>query len=159
MIVNNESDQEHFLSVKRHIEKVQYNCGLVAEALKEEPKFARTLIANSYLHDNSKFYGIEWHYLRQDVKESNPKLFEMALEQHQQTNPHHPEYWAGGIREMPSIYLAELACDWKTRSEDLGTNLMEFVKGPAADKFGYNTKCKVYQEIKRYIDLLLEVWK
>ena len=116
---------------------------------------ARALLANSMLHDNSKFRGVEWEHLSDDSKDKNPEQFKGAVKQHQLTNPHHPEYWSG-IETMPTVYIAEMVCDWKARSGEFGTDLREWVKTKAAKRWNFTTQGRVYKEIKEYLDLLLD---
>ena len=141
----------------RHIRNVQDECELLAERLLEQGKqnLARALLANGMLHDNSKFRGVEWDYLSEDAKVKNPEQFKAAVQQHQLTNQHHPEYW-GGINSMPSVYIAEMVCDWKTRSGEFGTDLRDWVKDKAVRRWNFTTQGRVYKEIKEYLDLLLD---
>ena len=141
----------------RHIRNVQDECELLAERLLEQGKqnLARALLANGMLHDNSKFRGVEWDYLSEEAKSKNPEQFKAAVKQHQLTNQHHPEYW-GGIDSMPSVYIAEMVCDWKARSGEFGTDLREWVKEKATKRWHFTTKGRVYKEIKEYLDLLLD---
>lgn len=44
------------------------------------------------------------------------KQFEPAIRHHYQHNPHHPEYWPDGIRDMSLLDLVEMLCDWKAAS-------------------------------------------
>jgi len=37
-----------------------------------------------------------------------------ALEHHYANNPHHPEYWEGGVNDMTIVDIVELLCDWKS---------------------------------------------
>ena len=55
-------DEKPIRILLRHIRNVQDECSLLAERLIEQGKsdFARALLANSMLHDNSKFRGTEW---------------------------------------------------------------------------------------------------
>lgn len=141
----------------RHIENVKENCLLLSKKLLEEgeKEFALQLIANSYIHDNSKFSGIEWLYLEQEIKDKSPDLFKMAVIQHTTTNPHHPEYWKN-INEMPRIYIAEMVCDWKARSSEFGNDILMWIKDKATEKYNFNTSGKVYKEIKHFLDLILD---
>jgi len=97
----------------RHIDHVKDNCLLLGERLVNLGKkdMGRLLIANGFIHDNSKFYGVEWDYLNDQT--GSEELLQIAVSQHNRTNPHHPEYW-GGIEAMPSLYVAEMVCDWKS---------------------------------------------
>lgn len=142
----------------RHIRNVQDECLLLAERLIEQgkPSMARSLLANSMLHDNSKFRGIEWEYLSEDTKDKYPEQFKVAVSQHQQTNMHHPEFWSG-IENMPRVYLAEMVCDWKARSAEFGTDLREWVKDKATKRWGFTPQGRVYKDIKEYLDLLLDI--
>jgi len=150
-------EEKPIRALVRHINNVQDECALLAERLIEQGKhtFARSLLANSMLHDNSKFRGIEWEYLDESSKENNLERFQCAVEQHTRTNPHHPEYWEG-IENMPSVYVAEMVCGWKARSAEFGTDLREWVKEKATKRWGFTTQGRVYKEIKTFLDLLLD---
>ena len=102
-------------SITRHIRNVEDNCFLLGEKLilNGEVDLGKQLIANGYVHDSSKFSGIEFEFLSlNNPQEENTKLkMKLAIHQHQTTNPHHPEFWSGGIKDMPDVYLAEFVCD------------------------------------------------
>jgi hypothetical protein len=169
MTTDEQTDMKRFQKIIRHITHVQQACLLLAERLieqdqmekinsigyRENEAFARQLVANSMLHDNSKFYGIEWFYLHEDVKLVEPKLFQDAVTQHQLTNCHHPEYW-GGIKYMPTIYVAEMVCDWKARSDEFGTDLRIWIKENAVKRYEITMQGTVYKQIKNFTDLLLD---
>jgi hypothetical protein len=142
----------------RHIDNVRDSCLLLGQRLisRGEEEVGRKLIANGYRHDNSKFTGIEWLYLHDDVLESEPELFKAALFQHTHTNPHHPEFWPGGIDTMPREYKGEMVCDWHARSSEFGTDLRDWVKSKATKKFRMNNSGRTYKELKELLDLLLE---
>lgn len=116
---------------------------------------ALRLIALSYIHDNSKFFGIEWLYLNDESKEKESILFQAALEQHQKSNPHHPEYW-DSIANMPRIYLAEFVCDTIARSQEFGTDYREWLDNYLKNRQKLKPQNKTYKEIKSFTDLLLE---
>lgn len=149
----------HLQSIQRHIKEVQKNCELLAERIidkggEQNFMFGRELIANGFVHDNSKLVGVEWKYLVR-----GDDHLPLAHEQHVSTNPHHPEYWTGKgmtINEMPSIYVAEMVCDWKARSSEFGSDLRSWVKDTALDRFEIKRNGKKYKEIKSYLDLLLD---
>jgi hypothetical protein len=127
-----------------------------------EKSLGLELISNGYVHDHSKFSGIEWLYLNEESKETCPELFSAALHQHQSTNPHHPEYWqvdddiASGIKQMPRLYIAEMVCDWKARSNEFGTDLRGWIKEKAAKKWLFTFQSSEYKQIKDIVDLLLD---
>lgn len=151
------NDSKKLDSILRHINNVRDNCLILGEKLIEEGELplGLKLIANGHIHDNSKFTGIEWAYLNCETKENQPGLFFAALEQHQKTNRHHPEYWPGGIEEMPSIYLAEMVCDVKGRSEEFGSSVLDWIKDECTRKYKFSTSGRVYKEMKRFLDLLI----
>jgi hypothetical protein len=141
----------------RHVNNVREDCQLLGERLieKGEEELGRKLISNGFTHDHSKFSGLEWEYLHQDIKDSSPKMFELAALQHTTTNMHHPEYWHG-IKNVPRLYVAEMVCDWHSRSSEFGSDLREWIKDSATKKYKFTPQGKVYKEIKDLTDLLLE---
>jgi hypothetical protein len=160
MTIKPEMYLERLNTLRRHIEHVQESAYLMGERLfksdVESDKFlAHELITNVQAHDQSKFRGIEWEYLHDDVKETDPDKFMLAWEQHVKTNPHHPEYWAG-IENMPDVYIAEMVCDFKARSNEFGSDLRSWIKDVATKKFGFPTSGKIYKKIKRFVDILLD---
>jgi hypothetical protein len=151
------SDKEHLEAVQRHISNVRSACELLAQRLiaNGEDEFALALIANAMTHDQSKLHGIEWAHLRPQVAKDDPKMFTLALEAHQSTNEHHPEYW-GGLNEMPRIYIAEMVCDWYARSTEMGTGLRGWIKEDATKKYDMSLHGKAYKHIKGFVDILLD---
>lgn len=139
--------------IVRHIDGVQTACRLLGERLIDNDKadLGRLLIARGYVHDNSKFYGIEWDYLVSGDSEH----LKLAISQHNRTNDHHPEYW-GGIDLMPPLCLAEMVCDWKVRSGEFGSSLRDWVDGDASKRFKYTKGSKVYSTIMYFVDLLCD---
>jgi hypothetical protein len=83
-------------------------------------------------------------------------LFKAATYNHVHLNSHHPEFWSGGIQEMSEVALAELVADWSARSSEFGTDLKEFIKDKATDKYSMTTHSRVYKDIMRYVNLLLD---
>lgn len=143
----------------RHIRKVQDAVQILAERLiaQEETHFARKLVQRSMIHDYSKFTGIEWEYL---VKEDPHEDLEgdklaLAIHQHVMSNDHHPECW-GDINKMSDEAIAEMVCDWYVRSSESASNLRDWIKKVALDKYGINPRGKVYKKIKRFVDILLD---
>lgn len=159
-MLDDEIQEKRLQTVLRHIENVRDDCLLLGNRLIKQGKdgLGRMLIANGLIHDNSKLRGIEWEYLHPDVKETNPAAFLIAHKQHitSLSNQHHPEAWPCGINEMAPVYLAEMVCDWKARSNEFGTDLWEWIKDVAVDKYKISTSGKTYKQIKEFVDLLLE---
>ena len=154
----NDDDAKHLKSLIRHIDNVRASCLLLGERLIENGKdeLGLQLIANGHIHDASKFHGIEWEYLRDETKESHPIEFALALKHHQHVNPHHPEYWTNGIKSMPPVYLAEMVCDWKARSNEFATGLRSWIKQRAIKRWNFTVQSKEYKLIKGFVDVLLD---
>lgn len=164
-------DIKHFNKICRHINRVIYNCDTLAEQLMEieeselerntgiswnKDHIALRLMATSRIHDNSKFFGIEWLYLRDTTRQNDPDLFYTAYAQHVTTNSHHPEAWPYGIREMPNEYLCEMISDWKARSDEMATDLKQWLDGEATKKYEIQVGGNLHNKIKYLMDLLLD---
>lgn len=136
----------------QHIENVQRASRKLGEGLAGLGEFAlaRRLIQRAYKHDNSKFQGIEWTFL-----ENDNEFLKLAVQQHQQSNDHHPEYFSEGVRGMSESQLAEMVCDWYARSMEIGTDLRKWVAEVATQKYNFTLKSTTWKKIKKYIDLLL----
>lgn len=151
---------EKVRALTRHIRNVEDNCLLLGERLimNGEVELGHHLIANGFVHDASKFSGIEWDQLviGPPTKEDEGKLkLKLAIHHHNSTNSHHPEFW-GHIKNMPSVYLAECVSDWKARSEEFGTSLREWIDNDATKRFGFTEKDEVYSEIIKYVDMICQ---
>jgi hypothetical protein len=140
----------------RHIENVRDDCELLGTRLIErgEFDFGKTLIQHGLIHDNSKFEGIEW----EELNGHHDHLLEVAIREHNRRNPHHPEYWGstGGIHEMPRIFVAEMCCDWHSRSAEFGSALRPWIEEKATSRFGFTKADEVYKQIDEFLNLLLE---
>lgn len=139
----------------RHLKNVHAACELMALRLidRNEPgdrEMAMILVVNGFTHDLSKLYGLEWDWIHQDVDREKLAL---AVQQHQATNEHHPEFW-GGASLMPPVRIAEMVCDWFARSQEMGTDLREWTK-TAMEKYGINPRSKLGLQIKKFVNLLL----
>jgi len=163
-----QKDFKHLDSVIAHINNVQIACHTLGKALMEsedqtDHEVGFKLIRNAYLHDNSKFYGIEWKYLRQiDLIKSNglgekelKGMLKLAHLQHSTTNMHHPEYW-GDVKNMPPEYIAEMVCDLKARSSEFRTDLIDWVRNVFLQRHNLSINSKVYRNMNKYINLLLD---
>ena len=149
-------DMDRINKLIRHIQGVQETCTILAERLMAngEFKFAKALVANGLCHDNSKFFGAEWDHL--SIDNADIPALKLAIMQHNQTNEHHPEFWDNGIHGMPRIYLAELLCDWKSRSAERGTSLHEWIETEAMKRFNFTKDDAAYKTITEFAKLLLE---
>ena len=148
--------EQHLDNLVRHIEMVRAACLLLGKRLMARGRqdFGRILIARGFAHDASKFFGIEWDYLHagRDVPEDELKL---AIRQHRLANPHHPEFW-GGFENMPEISIAEMVCDWYSRSAEFGTGLRDWIAEVALAKYCIDTSSERYRWVQGFVDLLLE---
>lgn len=147
---------EHLDNLVRHIRLVQEATLLLGKRLiaaGREP-FGRDLIKRGFVHDASKFHGIEWEFLHQGPDVPQEEL-RKAVVQHVTTNDHHPEYW-GGIEKMPEIAVAEMVCDWYARSQEFGTGLREWFTQKASVKFRIRKNAKTWKRIQGFIDILLD---
>ena len=152
-----ETTMEKVRALTRHIRNVEDNCLLLGEKLilSGEIELGHHLIANGFVHDASKFSGIEWDYLSVlPAKEEETKLkLKMAVHHHNSTNKHHPEAWQG-IKNMPTVYLAEFCCDIKARSEEFGTDLRNWIDEVATKKYCFAKEDEVYKKIMKFVDML-----
>jgi len=152
---------EKIRGITRHIRNVEDNCLLLGEKLimSGEIELGKQLIANGFVHDASKFHGIEFEFMSPgiDADADGAKMkLKLAIQQHNSTNPHHPENWSGGINDMPEVYLAEFVCDIKSRSEEFGTSLKEWIDDSATKKWNFTKDDDVYKRIMRFVDLLCD---
>ncbi len=155
-VVTDDADIVHLKSVLRHIENVRDDCLLLGERLitKGEKALGIELIGLGGIHDYSKIKNrVEFDGLRGHLH-GTPQFIE-AAKCHIHSNPHHPEYWHG-IVEMPRLYIAEMVCDWKSRSSEFGNDLRWWIKEKATGKFEFATTGRVYKEIKYFVDILLD---
>jgi hypothetical protein len=155
-----EQTMDKIRALTRHIRNVEDNCLLLGEKLIErgEIDLGRQLIANGYVHDSSKFHGIEFenlsHSSSENTKEENAKLrLRIAVQHHCLTNQHHPEYW-NGIKNMPRVAVGEMVADWKARSEEFGTSLRDWIDGEATKRWKFLKDDEVYKTIMDFVDLL-----
>ena len=143
--------------VWNHIEEVRRNAHTLAERLIEagEEDLGLHLIRNVMVHDQSKLSGIEWDNLGHTEADNCKEKLALAISNHNRTNPHHPEYW-GSIKKMPPVYVAEMVCDWRARSNEFGTSLQEWIEKGSTKRYKFTKRDHIYKEIQRFLKLLLE---
>ena len=158
-----ELTMEKVRALTRHIRNVEDNCLILGEKLiaRGEIDLGRQLIANGYVHDSSKFYGIEFENLAYsssvNTKEEGAKLkMKIAIQHHCLTNAHHPEHWQG-IKNMPRVALGEMVADWKSRSEEFGTSLRDWIDEYALKRWEFTKESEVYKVIMDFVDLLCPI--
>lgn len=60
-----------------------------------------------------------------------------ALDHHYANNRHHPEHWAGGIKDMSLLDLIEMLIDWKAAGERHANGSIEKSLAHNKGRFGY----------------------
>lgn len=148
--------EEHLENLTRHIELVRDACSLLGKRLIKQGRveFGIQLIARGHAHDVSKFYGIEYDYLHRGPDTPSEEL-DLAIQQHQRTNSHHPEFH-GGVEHMPEIDIAEMVCDWYARGQEFGTNLREWISDTAVERYHIDLEGRQYQWVNEFVDMLLQ---
>jgi hypothetical protein len=138
--------------INNHIKNVRRNCYKLGIRLIKQGKeeLGVSLIANGYLHDNSKFRGAEFEHLYH----GNEKLSE-TIYLHKTTNPHHPEHW-NGIQNMPEVYVAEMVCDITARSSEFGTNVRAWIRDEATKRYNFDVNDETGKLVFYFLDILLE---
>lgn len=149
--------QKRMSNLLRHIENVKANCETIGHKLIDQGKVDEgvELVARGQIHDNSKFYGIQWLYLNGDSKENNPEMFKLAAKEHITTNDHHPEFH-GSIHFMNKVQVGEMVADWAARSSEFGNDIHEWIKNKAMVKYLFDEDSEVYETIEYYLNLLLD---
>ena len=150
--------EEHLDNLIRHIKLVQDACVLLGKRIidrgdKGDEEFGINLIAAGFIHDASKFKGIEWRYLHSGPDVPKDKIAE-AVKQHVETNMHHPEYH-GGIERMSELAIAEMVCDWYARAQEFGTDLRQWIDKEACKRYAIKRKSAKHSLIIEFVDLLL----
>jgi len=156
-----ESTMEKIRFLARHIRNVEDNCLLLGEKLigSGQIDLGKQLISNGMVHDSSKFYGIEFENLSTSeiCTEEKAKIkLKLAIHHHNTTNEHHPEFWSQGIASMPDVFLCEMICDWKSRSQEFGTDLRVWIDESATKKWNFTKDGEIYKKIMGYVDLLCD---
>lgn len=91
---------------------------------------AHQLQQRALLHDLSKFQLDEFAGIveinqvarehRIDSPEYKASIQAEAVKLHWSRNPHHPEFYPGGIKDMSLLDLVEMVIDWRAASETYG---------------------------------------
>lgn len=149
------NDEERLDALIRHIDLVRDACVRLGKRLVAlgRPDFGRLLIARGYVHDASKFYGIEWDHLAGDPGEPDSAR-ELAIAHHRATNDHHPEYW-GDFENMPEVCVAEMACDLYARSQEFGTDLRQWIREKAVPRYDIDPACRQMRWLEGFVEALL----
>jgi hypothetical protein len=151
--------EEHLDNLVRHIDLVRQagvllGRRIMARGQRGDEEFGRILIGKVYVHDASKFAGIEWKYLHAG-KDVPKEQLDLAIQQHVETNDHHPEFH-GGFHQMPDVCIAEMVCDWYARAMEFGTGLRDWIENQAVQRFNIDTDSPEYKRLQEFVDILLE---
>ena len=57
---------------------------------------------------------------------------------------------------MPDVYIAEMVCDVKARSEEFGTDLRKWIDEEATKRYKFTMEDKVYKDLMRFVNLLCQ---
>jgi len=57
---------------------------------------------------------------------------------------------------MPDVYLAELICDVKSRSEEFGTSLLDYIDNIGMKRWNITENDDIYKKMMIFINLLCE---
>lgn len=150
------SFEEHLDNLVRHIELAREACTLMGRRLIAQGRkdLGRLLIMRGHMHDVSKFTGIEFDFLHVGPDVAAVDL-DHAIKQHVRTNSHHPEYH-GGIENMPHLDVCEMVADWYARAQEFGTDLRQWVRSEAVDRFKIDFDSEQWKWIQECLDLLLK---
>lgn len=151
------TQEQQLDNLLRHLDLVRNAGILLGKRLMAEgrPDFGRRLIARVHHHDISKFAGVEWEFLHRPKGTVPPEDLKRAVEQHQKTNSHHPEFH-GGFDKMDEIDVAEFVCDVYARSAEFGTSVREWIETKAIARYNINPDGDQYRWLKGFLKLLLE---
>ena len=115
---------------------------------------AANLLERARLHDTSKLEEPEADVfdectsrlkgLTYGSDEYKACLAEMkpALDHHYANNRHHPEHWAGGIKDMSLLDLIEMIVDWKAATERHADGCIKKSLEINQGRFGYGDELK-----------------
>jgi|SRR5208282_4930716 len=58
--------------------------------------------------------------------------------------------------EMPRWAVAEMICDWKSRSEEFGTSLHAYIKENATERWHFSERDPIYRTIMEFVNMLCD---
>lgn len=150
-----------------HKQIVLDKCLLLAEYFirNDNMELGLNLIRRGATHDNSKFSKEEFDKLVNIISSDTEKCFRdaktklneterKAIEHHWKSNRHHPEYFDNSD-DMTELDIIEMVCDWAARSEQYGTNLIDFVKERQHNRFKFSAE--LYNKIEMYCELIVKL--
>lgn len=165
--MSNQNNEEKWAKIERllrHMRRVEEGCEIIGKKLILEGKIdlGCSVIADGRRHDLGKLEeDNERDYLVFN-KKCSKKKFKEVIREHQIKNSHHPEcYGIDGLNYLFSskngeFCLIEMICDWRARSIDLGTDLREWIRKVATEKYNFKVGGPLYNKIMGYVDMLVQ---
>ncbi len=154
--------QQKIQQIKRHTDLVDQNCRILGYKLfelidNETVRFDLTrddvllLFKLGKIHDADKLEPFMIDNLWPEAEK-----FTAALKRHQYQNGHHPEHWANGINDMPTVYVAEMVCDCAARAQEFGSDVRTWFHNQAPTRYGFSFENnEVGLKIDYFLDILL----
>lgn len=150
-----------------HKKIVLDKCLLVSKYFIEhgDIEFGLNIIRRGVTHDNSKFSKQEFTELVSIISSDTDKCFKdatytlsdkerKAIEHHWKSNKHHPEYYEN-TDDMGELDIIEMVCDWAARSEQYGTDLLEFIEERQRNRFKFSDS--LFERIEKYCKLIVKL--
>lgn len=83
------------------------------------------------------------------------KEMDVALKHHYECNPHHPEHWENGIKDMDLVCICEMLADWKAASERHDNGDIYKSIEINQKRFGYSDELAsiLKNTVKRYFEI------
>lgn len=119
------------------------------------------LLKRAQVHDNQKFCTAEINSLQKlagtndnmtNQKYTMTESDKECIALHWKNNRHHPEHF-DNVDEMTELDIMEMVCDWFARSEQYGTDFMDFVITRQNNRFHFPDG--MFNRILKYCDVLM----
>lgn len=147
LLIDTLTHKKYVLSAGMKMIEYLYSEGRNAEALQIARRCAR--------HDDSKLESDEMQAFLQLPKEGNnmkdanaamPEQVKKFVAMHWKHNKHHPEFF-DDYHDMSEIDIMEMVIDWYARSQQFGTDFLNFVSTRQANRFHFDKEIfnKVWQ--------------
>ena len=148
------SDLEHLEDIVSHLTELHECAVKMAKGLMAIGKkpLALLLLKRAFSHDVDKFTRKNFKYLRRGL-DGTPE-FDEARRNHAKHNRHHPEYHSS-IHEMSDLDVAEMMCDWVSRSRACCGSVEEWINNEATKRYGFTKQDKIYDKMKELLDLVV----
>lgn len=155
-------EKEYMMYINEHIANVKLAFEKYGDELCRLLNIKKyDLLKNVSKHDESKYTDKEFDGYRQyfytcSDEQQDKELFNIAWIYHQNSNPHHPEFWVdrstGDVVDMPNIYIAEMLLDWEAMSMKFNGNTRDYyLKNKYKKPFSDNTLAILDEVTKIFI--------